>query len=175
VRNNGAPLAELERRHVTSHASIGAVVDRRRALDQFEHNFGSLMRATSLFLVGIVGLVAFAATMNAQDVALSERLREVGTLRVLGMSPARVTYVFGLEALILALPGVALGLAGGVYLSEVLSLLYSTEIIRLPGFIAPTALTLASVLMLGFVLIAVAFRWRAISRMHWRGALSVKE
>lgn len=89
VRNNGAPLAELERRHVTSHASIGAVVDRRRALDQFEHNFGSLMRATSLFLVGIVGLVAFAATMNAQVVALSERLREVGTLRAPDVSQAR--------------------------------------------------------------------------------------
>ena len=175
VRRDGLPLAESERRYVTSHASIAAVVDRRCALDQFEQNFGTLMRATSLILVAIVGLVAFAATMNAQDVALSERLREVGTLRVLGMSPLRFTYVFGLEALLLALPGILLGLAGGVYLSDLLSLLYSTEIIRFPGFIAPSALTLASALMIVFVLIAVLLTWRAITRLDWRAALSVKE
>jgi len=79
--------------------------------------------AGGLFLSGIVSLwVGIFLIYNAVGIAVAQRRKEVGLLRSLGVTQVMVTTLFCAEAVMLALPGVALGLVMARELAE-----YSTQ------------------------------------------------
>ena len=86
-----------------------------------QQNLGTILKVIVLFSGGL----AFGAVLNTALVALSEREREVGTLRVLGYTPFAVTSIFSGESLLLNSLGVFVGWFGGAGLTY-LCLLYTS-------------------------------------------------
>lgn len=65
----------------------------------------------SLWVSGLIALlVSMFITYNAVGVSVAQRQKEIAILRALGATRARVTRMFCIEAVILAVPGTALGL-----------------------------------------------------------------
>jgi putative ABC transport system permease protein len=126
-------------------------------------------------MVLFAGLVAFGSVLNAALVSLSERQREVGTLRVLGYTPRQIGTIFSGESLVVNGVGVLLGLVAGVGLTHLLALAYNTELYRFPVIIRPSRLVLAAVLMWLFVLAAQLITHRMIRSIPWLDVLKVKE
>ncbi len=90
---------------------------------------GVRLRALAAPLEGALGLSAFLALLvggflvyNAVGVAVAQRTREIGTLRALGVTRRRTVQLFCIEAMLLAAPGIGLGLVLGQSLAR-----YSTE------------------------------------------------
>ena len=108
-------------------------------------------------------------------VTLSERQREVGTLRVLGYTSRQVSKIFSGESYLLNGLGIALGLWAGMGLAYWLSRIYSTELYRFPVVIRPARLLNAIFLMLGFVWLAQRIVRRMIRRLDWLEVLKVRE
>lgn len=74
----------------------------------------ALLRTSSLLAL----IAAAFLVYNAVGVAVAQRRREVGLLRVLGVTRRNVLLMFCGEAFFLALPGVLLGLVLGYFLSQ---------------------------------------------------------
>lgn len=76
----------------------------------------TIVNAISVLLVGILLVIIGVGIMNTMWIAVRERTNEIGTLRAIGMSRARVLRMFLLEALLLGLFATAVGalLAAGV-------------------------------------------------------------
>src|SRR5690606_27532751 len=88
--------------------------DSLRQMEQtLQQNLGTMLSVIIVFSGGL----AFGAVLNTALVALSEREREVGTLRVLGYTPLAVTSIFSGESLLLNSIGVSVGWAGGTALT----------------------------------------------------------
>ena len=155
--------------------AVLGVSERTRALEQLNETFGETMGAMIGVMVLFAGLIAFGSVLNAALVSLSERQREVGTLRVLGYSPEQVTGLFVGESVLLNGLGVLLGLFAGSGLAYVISVAHSTELYRFPVVILPQSLMISAVLMVVFVGVAQLIVYRMIRRLNWLDVLNVKE
>jgi putative ABC transport system permease protein len=83
-------------------------------------------------LVSFACVIAFAMVYNTARIALSERARELASLRVLGFTQAEVTWLLLGEQAILTLLAIPLGLAIGYLVSAWIVGAYQWELFRLP-------------------------------------------
>ncbi len=154
---------------------ISAVGERKLALSTLQSTFGETMGAALGISVLFAGLIAFGGALNVAFVSLSEREREVGTLRVLGYGPFRVAGFFTREVLLTGIFGIGFGVLGGIALAHGISSLYSTELYRFPVVVRVETIALACGLMLLFVLAAQAVLYRLILKFDWLSVLNIKE
>ncbi|HPB32492.1 MAG TPA: FtsX-like permease family protein, partial [Candidatus Sumerlaeota bacterium] len=85
------------------------VGERVRSFRLMDETFGKTMGASIGIMVLFACLISFGSVFNTALVSLSERQREVGTLRVLGYSSFQVTRIFSGESLLLNVLGMAAG------------------------------------------------------------------
>lgn len=172
----GPPRASPELlRELARRPQVVGLDERVRALEKISEVLQQSLGTSFGILIAFCGLLAFGSVLNTAIVMLSERRREVGTLRVLGWTPAMVTRLFGLETALVNGAGILLGLWAGVGLVHLVVLGYSTEIFRMPPIIPPRALVLAALLMAGFVVAAEVIVWRMIVGLSWLEVFKVRE
>jgi putative ABC transport system permease protein len=133
-------------------------------------------------LAGVLALlVGMFLIYNTVSVLVSERLREVGTLRALGLPRAGIVGVFGLEALVFALFGVPFGLwlaerlarAAIVETADGISRFYAPIRAPLPALTPETAGLGAALGLAAALLAALGPAWRA-SRLDPVAALRAR-
>jgi putative ABC transport system permease protein len=117
-------------------------------LDTFSKILGVLTAA----LAGIAAVslgVAGLGIMNVMLVSVSERTREIGLLKAVGVSSAQVIGVFLVEAVILSTLGGCLGLFTGLATAHILQQIYPEFPFQAPGWAIAAALLVSS--SVGFV------------------------
>lgn len=129
-------------------------------------NFNQTVAESLMIFIGFFSVFSFAlgfgVTYNAQRIALSERGRELATLRVLGFSKNDALYILVGETMML----VCLAIPAGCLLGWVLTAVFAnssgfqTELMRLPFTIRPTTYGTAIVVLV----IAAAASSLAIKR-----------
>jgi len=90
-------------------------------------SFGNILRVLTAALGGIAAIsltVAGVGIMNVMLVSVSERTREIGLLKAVGVTRAQVLAVFLVEAAILSTAGGALGVAAGLMAAHTMGVLY---------------------------------------------------
>jgi putative ABC transport system permease protein len=162
-------------KELTRRPTVVGIGERTRSLTQLDETFGKSMGTMISIMVFFAGLIAFGSVLNAALVSLSEREREVGTLRVIGYSPAQVWMIFFGESYLLNGLGILLGSAGGVGLAYALAAAYSTELYRFPAVIYFSRILLSAVLMTLFIGIAQLIVYRLIRGFAWLSVLAIKE
>jgi putative ABC transport system permease protein len=106
-------------------------------------------------------IVAFGVVYNSARIALSERSRELATLRVVGFNMAEVRGVLLGELGLLVACALPVGLLFGRGLTMFIMASFSTETVRMPLVINPSSYTIA----VGVVLLAAALSFATVSRM----------
>ncbi len=162
-------------REASRWPGISAVGERKLALSTLQSTFGETMGAALGVSVLFAGVIAFGGALNIAFVSLSEREREVGTLRVLGYGPYAVAGLFAREILLTGVLGIAVGIFGGIALAYGISTLYSTELYRFPVVVRSQTLALSCGLMLAFLLAAQAILYRKIATFDCLSVLNIKE
>ncbi|MFA5506223.1 MAG: FtsX-like permease family protein [Vulcanimicrobiota bacterium] len=165
-----ALVAELRRR-----PEVLNVTWRNDSLQQMEQtlqqNLGTMLSVIIVFSGGL----AFGAVLNTALVALSEREREVGTLRVLGYTPMAVTSIFSGESLLLNSLGVSVGWAGGAALTYFVTRAYDTEIFRFPFAMEPQNFVVATLVMMVFLAASQAALYVFVRGLNWLDVLKIRE
>ena len=154
---------------------IGAIMLKRAAVDSFYHTIGEQM----LIYTGIFALFAaalgFGVTYNTTRIALSERARELATLRVLGFTRGEISYILLAEISLLVAAALPLGCLAGFGLTELISWLLDTELFRIPVVIAPATYGYAVVLTLVAAAVSAALVRRRIDRLDLIRVLKTRE
>jgi len=155
--------------------TVVGISRRVRVFLQLEETFGKMMGAMIGVMVLFAGLIAFGSVLNATLVSLSERKRDVGTLRVLGYSAIESARIFSGESFLLNGIGALLGLAAGAVLTHLLALAYDTELYRWPVTIYPSQLVLTLAIIAAIITVAQLIIYRLIQKLDWLSALMIKE
>jgi len=111
-------------------------------------------RVTVSFYVGFAGAIAFGVAYNTSRIALSERARDLATLRVLGFGQGECAYILAGELAVLALVAIPIGVLGGQALSHGLVAAYSRDEVRLPAVIGARSYGISLLAYLSAVIIA---------------------
>lgn len=172
--HRGASLAPVLRRIRESPQVLG-VSRRLRSFELLEETLNAVLGATIGLMVVFAGVIAFGAVLNTALVSLSERSREVGTLRVLGYGSGATAAIFVGESVLLNLVGIAMGLWLGAGLSRALSAAYDLEVYRFPVVLKSSSGFLSLGLVLAFTLVAQLVLWRLVATLNWLDVLKIKE
>ncbi len=133
---------------------VSAVMLRQAAIDSF---YGTIVEHIMVFITLFSSLacaLGFGVAYNSARIALSERGRELATLRVLGFSRGEISYILLGETGILIVIALPLGCLLGRGLSEVMAASFNTELFRIPLTIEPSTYGLSVIIALAATLIS---------------------
>ena len=140
---------------------VSAVMLRRAAIDSF---YDTLVENIMVFITLFSALacaLGFGVAYNSARIALSERGRELATLRVLGFSRGEISYILLGEVGLLIVVALPFGCLLGWGLSELMAATFETELFRIPLVINAATYGLSIIIALAAtVLSALVVRHR---------------
>jgi putative ABC transport system permease protein len=111
---------------------IAAVTTRRSIIARFEETLAETVDVIVGFYVLFSSLLTFGVVYNAARIALSERDRELASLRVLGFRKIEIGYLLLGEIALLTLIAIPLGCVLGHYLAIFITATMDNELYRIP-------------------------------------------
>jgi putative ABC transport system permease protein len=155
--------------------AVAGATSRGAMLQSFEETLARSFAIFTTVLIGFACVIACAVVYNAARIALSERGRELASLRVLGFTrPEVATLLLGEQALLtlLALP---LGFAIGRFFCQLLSAAYQWELFRIPLVITPESHAFALLVVIAAALASSALVRRRLDRLDLVAVLKTRE
>lgn len=121
-----------------------------------ENVMGDMMNSLNYVVVILIvsaGLLAFVVLYNLSNVNISERIRELATIKVLGFYDKEVYEYVTRETVILTTIGIVLGLIGGYFLSFFIIKTCEINVLRFGKEIMPLSYLYAIIITLIFTMI----------------------
>jgi putative ABC transport system permease protein len=115
-----------------STPQVASVTLRTAAIESFNETLAESLNYILFFYVVFACLLAFGVVYNSVRVTLSERGRELASLRVMGFSRYEVSYILLGELAVLTFLAIPLGCAMGFGLSWFMTALFETDLYRIP-------------------------------------------
>lgn len=134
----------------------------------------NIMLFNTIFSVLAI-ILAFGVTYNSTRIALSERGRELATLRVLGFTKGEISYVLLGEVLLLALLALPLGCWMGYWLVRSMASSFDTELFRIPIAIQPDTYGYSVLLVLLATIVSAAIVRNRVDKLDLIRVLKTRE
>jgi putative ABC transport system permease protein len=154
---------------------IAGVVEQRSAI----RSFYDTLAETILFFTFISTLlgasIAFGVVYNNMRIALSERNRELASLRVLGFERGEVAYILLGELALLTLVAIPLGLLIGYGLCAYLALRFDTDLYRIPLVLGMNVYAFAATVVIVASIVSAIMVWRNLEHLDMVAVLKTRE
>lgn len=121
-------------------------------LNSFREELADSLFVASGFLLAFAGIIAVGVVYNAARISLSERGRELASLRVMGFHRSEVALLLLGEQGILTVAAIPLGLGIGYAICFAMTLGLKTDIYRIPFVVEPRTIVLSAL----FIIITAA-------------------
>jgi putative ABC transport system permease protein len=162
-------------RAATQIPAIASITGRDIAINSFRDTMAETMNISLLFYVGFATAITFGVIYNAARIALSERARELATLRVLGFYDSETAGVLLGEFAILSICAVPLGWFFGWGLGKFMVASFATEMFRIPFVINLSTYAIAGLLGLGAAIVSGYFVARRITKFDLISVLKTRD
>jgi len=140
---------------------VSGMALQRVSLVNFRETVALLISMMASIYTGLAATIAFGIVYNSARISLSERARELASLRVLGFTRGEVLRILLLELALLTLIAQPLGWAIGYGLAWIMRTNLAGELMRVPLTIANLTYVLASaIVIVAAVLSALVVRQR---------------
>jgi len=124
-------------RYLKRTPEIASVSSKTAALGEFRRTLDETMDIIVNVYVLFGSVIAFGVVYNAARVSLSERERDLASLRVLGFTRGEVAYILLGELALLSALALPLGCLVGFGLKALLTSQFDTELFRIPDVLDP--------------------------------------
>lgn len=162
-------------RELKALPGITAITLKAAAIEMFDETMADTLLIFVSFFIFFAGALAFGVTYNAARIALSERGRELATLRVLGFTRAEISYLMLGEIALLALLALPLGSLIGWLLGRATVHGFETELFRVPFVLEPSTFGIAIVVASVATALSALFVRQRIDRLDLIAVLKTRE
>ena len=111
------------------------------------------LNSVVVILIFLSGALSFVVLYNLSYINISERKREIATLKVLGFTDKEVDNYITKETIILTIIGIILGLIFGIFLTYVIIDTVEIEMVRFLRMIKPSSFIITAFIVMLFTLI----------------------
>ena len=169
-----ASLRELYS-ELKSSPQVAAVTIRTGMIDTFRETIAENMLRMRLWNVFFACVIAVGVVYNSARVSLSERSRDLATLRVIGFKRQEISLILLGELAFLTAVGIPLGLLFGRGLAEIVALWLDTELYRIPLVINADTYGFAAIVTLIAAVLAGLIVRRRLDRLDLVAVLKTRE
>jgi putative ABC transport system permease protein len=148
---------------------------KRAVLQSFRDTMAANMNLSILINLIFAGAIAFGVVYNAARVALSERSRELASLRVLGFSRSEISLILLGELAVLTLAALPVGGAFGYLLSAAIVSTVQSEVYRFPLYITRQAVAWAFLGIIAAALVSGLMVRRKLDNLDLVAVLKIRE
>jgi putative ABC transport system permease protein len=132
-----------------------------------------LITTTIYAVLGI--LITVGVTYNGARIQLSERARELASLRILGFSRGEVGYILMGEIMLLALIAQPVGWGIGWFVARLMTESFTSDLYSIPLVLKPSTFASASLIVLGAAVVSVLVVRRRLDRIDLVSVMKTRE
>jgi putative ABC transport system permease protein len=154
---------------------ISGTATRSAMLASFDRQIAESLRLTVMIVVSLACVVALAVIYNGIRIALSERSRELASLRVLGFTRREVAALLFGEQGVIDVLGTPSGLALGLALAFWIATGFKSELYRFPVVVLPHTYLFAALVVLVAGVVAAALMRKRIYSLDLIAVLKTRE
>lgn len=162
-------------KELKSTPRVAGVTVKDAAIKSFEATIAENLLRMRLFNVIFAAIISFGVVYNAARVAMTERSRELATLRVLGFTRTEVARLLLGEMAILTALAIPIGCLVGRGFAEVAAAALSTESHRIPVAVAPATYVFAGVTVIASAALSGLAVRRQVNRLDLVAVLKERE
>ncbi|WP_342640250.1 ABC transporter permease [Rhodoligotrophos ferricapiens] len=155
--------------------AIGALALQRRSLETFRQVIALLITTMAGIYTVLAACIACGVVYNGARVSLSERARELASLRVLGFTQQEVFRILLLELAVLTLAAQPLGWVLGFGLAAIMQANLAGEIMRVRLVVADQTYLLASGIVLAAAIASAAVIRARVNRLDLVAVLKTRD
>ena len=163
------------RRRLQDRPRVAAIASQDRVISSFMETTAASMLVFTFVLSLFAGVIAFGVIYNSARIALSERDRELASLRVLGFTRREIAYILLGELGVLVLISIPVGFAVGAVASAGIVEATSTDMYQLPLVLGRGTFGLAAAIVIGAALASALIVLRRLNRLDLVGVLKTRE
>ena len=155
-------------KQIMEKSEVGAISLNSSIIKMMDDMMKSLNYVVMVLIVS-AGLLAFVVLYNLANVNISERIRELATIKVLGFYDKEVYNYISRETTILTIIGIILGLGGGYFLLTFILKTCEINILRFARVISPLSYIYAgliTIIFTGIVNIMTYFSLKKINMIE---------
>jgi putative ABC transport system permease protein len=160
---------------VKAMPAVAGVALREATLRNFRETMAETMNLSIFFNVLFAGVIALGVVYNSARVSLSERSRELASLRVLGFTRAEISLILLGELTVLTVAALPVGAAIGYGLGRLILSGFNNEIYRLSFAVRPSTVAWAFLTVIGAAFISALIVRRRLDRLDLVGVLKTRE
>ena len=128
-----------------------------------------------VILIVSAGLLAFVVLYNLSNINISERQKELATIKVLGFYDKEVYTYVTRETILLTIIGIALGLIGGYFLNYFIIGTCEINMLRFAKVIDPISYLYAILITVAFTIIVNVITYFALKKIDMISSLKSVE
>lgn len=148
---------ESQKRYVSNLEEDAQVMSAVSSAQQVEDFKFDLMGAVVALIVGLAGSLALVVLFTLAHTNVSERMREMATLKVLGFYDNEVHHYINKEMLDMTLMGIVLGLPLGRWIASMLTSALNMPSMYFELYISPFSYAIAALATLAFAFLVRVF------------------
>ncbi len=153
---------------------IAGISSQERVIATMQESYDRSMLTMAFILTLFAGVIAFGVVYNAARISLSERDRELASLRVLGFTRGEVSYILLGELAILTIAAIPLGFWFGMLLGKAIVAALQTDLYYFPAVFGRRTFGMAAAVVLAAALLSAIIVRARLNRLDLVGVLKTR-
>jgi putative ABC transport system permease protein len=155
--------------------TVAGLALQRLSLVNFRKEMAVIVTTMAAIYTGLAALIAFGVVYNSARISLSERARELASLRVLGFTQAEVLRILLLELALLTMLAQPAGWGIGYGLAWLLKTKMEGDVMRTRLVVDNLTYALASGMVMAAALFSALAIWRRLARLDLVSVLKTRD
>jgi len=154
---------------------VAGVVEQESAIRAFYDTIAQTILFFTFITTLLGGSIAFGVIYNSMRIALSERNRELASLRVLGFRRSEVAYILLGELALLTLVAIPVGMLIGYGLCAYMAFQFDSDLYRVPLVLGINVYAFSALVVILSSIISAIMIWRNLANLDMVAVLKTRE
>jgi len=154
---------------------ITGIVEMNENRRSFQNTIEQNIVVMNTIYIGIAVLITVGVTYNAARIQLSERARELASLRILGFGRGDVSYILMGEMMLIALIAQPFGWLIGMWIARLMTNAFTSDLYAIPLVLKPATFSVASLVVLTAAFVSVMIVRRRLDRLDLVSVMKTRE
>ncbi|SEW26462.1 putative ABC transport system permease protein [Cognatiyoonia koreensis] len=154
---------------------VSGIVEMDENRRSFQETIETNVVVMNTIYIGIAVLITIGVTYNAARIQLSERARELASLRILGFGRGEVSYILVGEMMLIGVLAQPLGWFIGAWIAQAMTNSFSSDLYTIPLVLNPATFTTGSLVVLIAAFFSVMIVRRRLNNLDLVAVMKTRE